>query len=77
MAYIFIKMCLALHVPFETLTMTYDSIETSLALAMAYIPFEMCLAMATIFLKIECTLPIITSLMFFLNHLPKFIMPFL
>jgi hypothetical protein len=68
MAYILVKMCLVPNVHFETVTMTYGSIKTCLVLAMAYILFEMHLALAIINIFLECTLLIITSLMFLLKH---------
>ncbi len=64
MVYILVRMCMALHVPFETLIMVYILIRMNVAfhlpfrtLAIAYIPFKTCLDqdMVNILVKMHFT----------------------
>ncbi len=64
MAYILIRMHLALHDPFEILSMAYIFFKMFLAphvlfgtLAMAYVPFETCLALTMGYVLLKLNWP--------------------
>jgi len=69
MAFIFIQMHLAPHVPFETMAMVYVFIKTCLALVMVYIFVKICLALVMAYVSFEMCLALTMVNIFVKMHL--------